>query len=62
MRTLVFAIALLGFISKLFADDIYIYTDKNGNSVYTNKPVKNAQKVKLPPISVYSSPDRKSVV
>ncbi len=60
MRTLVFAIALLGFISKLFADDIYIYKDKNGNSVYTNKPVKNAQKVKLPPISVYSSPMTKN--
>lgn len=60
MRTLVLAITLLGCITNLFADDIYLYTDKNGNSVYTNKPVKNAKKVKLPPISVYSSPMTKS--
>lgn len=60
MKTLVLAITLLGCITHSFADDIYLYTDKNGNSVYTNKPVKNAKKVKLPPISVYSSPMTKS--
>lgn len=60
MKSLALAIALLSIITNLFADDIYLYTDKNGNSVYTNKPVKNAKKVKLPPISVYSSPMTKN--
>lgn len=38
------------------ADDIYQYTAKNGTLVFTNKPVKNAQKVNLPPLTVYAAP------
>ena len=42
--------------SAVIAEDIYQYQAANGAMVFTNKPVKNAQKVKLPPISVYASP------
>ena len=42
------------------ADDIYQYRDQNGALVFTNRPNKKAQKVILPPISVYSVPMSKS--
>jgi hypothetical protein len=42
------------------ADEIYQYQKADGTIVFTNKPVKNAKKVKLPPLSVYSSPMTKS--
>ena len=56
MKNLIYALISIGLITSGFADDIYLYKDKNGNSVYTNKPVKNAKKLNLPPLSVYSSP------
>jgi hypothetical protein len=42
--------------SVFAADSVYEYVDKNGNVTYSNKPSKNAKKVTLPPISVYSAP------
>lgn len=42
------------------ADDIYQYIDKSGTTVYSNKPVKGAKKVNLPPITVYASPMTKN--
>ena len=40
-----------------YADDtIYQYKDKNGATVFTNKPVKNGKKVTLPAITVYAAP------
>jgi len=56
MKNLIYGLISVGLITSGFADDIYLYKDKNGNSVYTNKPVKNAKKLNLPPLSVYSSP------
>ena len=38
------------------ADEIYQYQNSQGTTVYTNKPVKNAQKIKLPPLTVYAAP------
>ena len=43
-----------------FASDIYQYKDSKGNIVYTNKLVKGATKVKLPPLSVYAAPMTKA--
>lgn len=52
----VFMSLLLIMNGALFADEIYQYQDKNGAMVFTNKPVKNAKKVNLPPLSVYAAP------
>ncbi len=51
-------ILLIAITSSIFADDIYQYTDKNGRQVYTNKPVKNATKMKLPALTTYTPPSR----
>lgn len=48
------------FATVLYADNVYQYTDSKGQIVFTNKPVKNAKKVKLPPISVYAAPMSKN--
>ena len=45
-----------GLLKNIYAEDIYQYTTNNGTTVFTNKPVKNAQKVTLPPLSIYASP------
>jgi hypothetical protein len=50
---------LLGSLVSIlcYADDtIYQYKDKNGATVFTNKPVKNGKKVTLPAITVYAAP------
>ena len=44
------------FYAVTHADDIYQYQDKNGTTVFSNKPVKNAQKVTLPPLTIYAAP------
>lgn len=52
-------LATLGLISLNLAyasDNVYQYTDKNGMTVYTNKPVKNSKKLDLPALSVYAAP------
>lgn len=57
MKSLIAAIGLIFVLNgSLFADEIYQYQDKNGAMVFTNKPVKNAKKVNLPPLSVYAAP------
>ncbi|RTL12139.1 MAG: DUF4124 domain-containing protein [Neisseriaceae bacterium] len=43
-------------ISCYASDTIYQYKDKNGATVFTNKPVKNGKKVVLPAITVYAAP------
>lgn len=53
-------IILITVISYAFADDIYQYTDKNGRQVYTNKPVKNSTKMKLPALTIYNFPNKNS--
>lgn len=55
-----FLFILIAIISSIFADEIYQYTDKNGRQVYTNKPVKNATKMKLPALTIYTPSNRKS--
>lgn len=60
MKQLIKYLCILGMITHVTADDIYQYTDKKGNLVYTNKATKNAKKVNLPPISIYSSPMTKN--
>ncbi len=60
MYNLITYILLSIITSTVIADEIYQYTDVKGNLVYTNKAIKNAKKVTLPPISVYSSPMTKS--
>lgn len=57
---LLLALFISFFTTKIFADNVYQYTDSKGQLVFTNKPVKNAKKVKLPPISVYAAPMTKS--
>lgn len=52
----VVSLLLLFFMMSADADEIYQYQDKNGAMVFTNKPVKNAKKVNLPPLSVYAAP------
>jgi len=54
------ALLLIINIGVVNADDIYQYTDKNGTTVYSNKPSKGAKKVNLPPITVYASPMTKA--
>ena len=56
MKHITFALLGLIFIQSIFADTVYENIDKNGNIIYSNKPSKNAKKVSLPPISIYSSP------
>ncbi|MDD3266083.1 MAG: DUF4124 domain-containing protein [Burkholderiales bacterium] len=51
-----FIILIATIISFAFADDVYQYTDKNGRQVYTNKPVKNATKMTLPALTIYTPP------
>ena len=53
-------ILLAYFNIQCFAEDIYQYVDKNGTTVFSNKPVKGAKKVNLPPITVYASPMTKN--
>lgn len=53
-------ILLLLFSHALPADDVYKYVDKNGTTVYTNKPAQGSTKVALPPISVYTAPMTKN--
>lgn len=53
----VFIYVLSQFVGLAWADNnIYQYKNKDGNWVFTNKPVKNGQKLSLPPLAVYSSP------
>ncbi len=47
-------------ITFTYASDIYQYTDNNGRTVYTNKPIKGAKKVDLPPLSIYAAPMTKA--
>ena len=56
MKHLFTVLILAQVACPLWADDIYQYQDKNGTVVFTNKPVKNAKKINLPPITVYASP------
>lgn len=49
-------LALILVDTSIFADEIYQYTDKNGNLVFTNKHVINSKKLKLPPLTIYASP------
>ena len=53
-----YLLLLVSIISvSCYADDtIYQYKDKNGATVFTNKPVKNGKKVVLPAITVYAAP------
>lgn len=60
MKLLTWKIMQLILIQNIFAQDIYQYKDKNGNTVFTNKLVKNAKKVTLPPLTVYASPMTKN--
>lgn len=53
-------VLLLSIFTLVNADDIYQYVDKNGTTVFSNKPVKGAKKVNLPPITVYASPMTKN--
>ncbi|NOQ49107.1 MAG: DUF4124 domain-containing protein, partial [Nitrosomonadaceae bacterium] len=35
--------------------ELYKYVDKNGNVTYSDAPLKNAQKLELPPLTVVPS-------
>lgn len=47
---------IICFATIAHASDIYQYKDSSGRTVYTNKPVKGAKKVDLPPLSEYAAP------
>jgi len=52
---------LLAILATSFAiaDDIYQYTDSNNNIIISNKKTPNANKMELPPLTVYASPTTK---
>ena len=62
MKYAIFIIIILCYLSNVYASDIYQYIDKNGRMVYTNKAIKGAKKVNLPPLNVYAAPMSKSDV
>lgn len=46
--SLIFVTMLLGFLSSAVAGkDIYKFVDKDGNITFTNRPVRNAQKINI---------------
>lgn len=57
MRFIYLFIAII-YCSITSADDVYQYTDKNGRQVFTNKPVKNAKKMQLPTLTIYTPPKK----
>ena len=46
--SLIFVTMLLGFLSSAVAGkDIYKFVDKDGNITFTNRPVRNAQRINI---------------
>jgi hypothetical protein len=53
---LLLSLTSLSLCYSIDATAIYQYTNNAGNLVFTNKPIKNSSKVKLPPLNIYASP------